>query len=163
MAAAVNADDLLQRVHRLEAIEAVRATLSRYAATCDSLSAGEDLGDLFTEDAVLSTVAVHEGRPAILDYYAGVFGSLSAARHHIVNSAIELEEPERARHRGYYLAILTRDGESTAVFGDYDDVLVRGADGRWRFREKGNHGAGSLPLGVSQPAAAASVTTDEAR
>lgn len=138
--------ELEHRIERLEAVEGVRELLWRYAATVDRLPPAHELSDLFTEDAVLVNPDRHEGRQAVLDYYGAVLGSLEWARHHIVNSLIEIEGPGRARHRGYFLAFLCRDGSEMVVYGDYDDVVVRGDDGRWRFKEKGNHAAGASTL-----------------
>lgn len=138
--------DLAERVERLEAIEAVRELIWRYASTVDRLGDIGELADLFTEDAVLTNPDRHEGRQAILDYYGGVLSALESARHHIVNSTIVVEAPGRARHRGYFLAFLRRGDDELVVVGDYDDVAVRGEDGRWRFSEKGNHTAGVKAL-----------------
>jgi ketosteroid isomerase-like protein len=138
--------DLAARVERLEAIEGVRELLWRYASTMDRLPPIAELADLFTEDAVLQGADRHEGRQAILAYYEGILSSLTAARHHIVNSTIAVESGARARHRGYFLALLERDGATLLVHGDYDDVVVRGADGRWRFQEKGNLGMSATTL-----------------
>lgn len=154
----MSTDDLARRLGRLEAIEAVRELLARYAAACDRLQAN-DLTDLFTEDAVLTSASRYEGRTAIIDYYDGVLSSLVSARHHVINSAIELETPDRATHRAYFLAFLTRDSGPTVVLGDYLDVVVRGTDDVWRFREKGNFGAGSIPLSSG----AAALTIEQKR
>lgn len=137
-------DELQARVERLEAAEAVRALLWRYATTMDRLAPAEELADLFTEDVVLETGSRHEGREAVLAYYVGVLSTLTAARHHVVTTTVEVQGPGRARHRGYFLALLDRRGEIRMVYGDYDDVVVRGHDGRWRFERKGNRGAGSI-------------------
>lgn len=142
----MTADDLAARVERLEAAEGVRELLWRYASTLDRLPPIEELTDLFTADAVLLSADRHEGREAILAYYDGVLSSLTAARHHIATSTIAVEGPDRARHRAYFLAVLERGGETRLVYGDYDDVVVRGADGRWRFQEKGNIGRGATRL-----------------
>ncbi|NLT07234.1 MAG: nuclear transport factor 2 family protein [Solirubrobacterales bacterium] len=141
-------DDTAARLERLEAAEGVRELLQRYTATVDALPPVERLADLFCEDAVLVNPDRHEGRAAILDYYGGVLGGLEWSRHHVVNSAIEVEGPGRARHRGAFFALLRRAGADSdlLVFGDYDDVAVRGEDGRWRFAVKGNHMAGTRTL-----------------
>jgi uncharacterized protein (TIGR02246 family) len=145
----MSTEDLTARVERVEAAEGVRDLLWRYASTMDRLPPIEELADLFTEDAVLESADRHEGRDAILAYYDGVLSSLTAARHHVVNSTISVEGPDRARHRGYFLALLERGGETLLVHGDYDDLVVRGADGRWRFQQKGNLGMGSITVQVT--------------
>jgi uncharacterized protein (TIGR02246 family) len=142
----MSADDLAARVERLEAAEGVRDLLWRYASTLDRLPPIEELADLFTADAVLLSADRHEGREAILAYYDGVLSSLTSARHHVTTSTIAIEGSDRAHHRGYYLALLQRDGATLLAYGDYDDVVVRGADGRWRFHEKGNISRGATTL-----------------
>lgn len=139
-------DDIQARLERLEAAEGVRELLNRYATTVDRLPPVDELADLFTEDAVLINPDRHEGRGAILDYYGGVLSSLEWSRHHVVNSAIELSGPGRARHRGAFFALLRRDGGDLLVFGDYDDEAVRGDDGRWRFEVKRNQISGVRTL-----------------
>jgi hypothetical protein len=158
MAAAMS-DDITQRLDRLEAVEGVRLLLARYAIASDSLLAG-NLVELFTEDVVLRNPAEYHGRDAVLQYYDGVLSTLISGRHHIVNSTIEIEAPDRARHRGYFLAFLFRATEALIVFGNYDDVVVRGADGAWRFQEKGNYAAGTAPLPTGAPAPTPTLTTD---
>jgi hypothetical protein len=138
--------DLEARIERLEAVEGVRELVWRYASTVDRLGPIDELAHVFTEDAVMINPDRHEGRGAILDYYGRVLGGFDFARHHIVNSTVTIEGPGRARHRSYFLAFIRKRGDELVVFGDYDDVAVRGDDGRWRFSEKGNHTAGVTTL-----------------
>ena len=139
--------ELEERIERLEAVEDLRTLLARYAAVVDNDKDVNRLRDLFTEDAALENPTRYEGREAILEYYLGVMKSLEASRHHVVNSSFELEAPDRARHRGAFLAYLARDGVMSLVCGDYDDEVVRGNDGRWRFSVKRNDIKLVRPLG----------------
>jgi ketosteroid isomerase-like protein len=138
---AVAMSDLERRVECLEQAEEVRAFLRRYVTTMDNNPTLDALGELFTEDAVLTNPTRYVGRDAILAYYGGVLDAMESSRHHIVNSAIAIEDDGTARHLGSFVAFIRRDGRELVVQGDYDDVLVRGSDGRWRFREKGNQTA----------------------
>jgi ketosteroid isomerase-like protein len=144
MAAAMS--DLESRLERVEAVEGVRELLWRYASTVDRLGPIEELADAFTEDAVLINPDRIEGRQAILEYYGGVLGSVEFAHHHITNSTITVEQPGRARHRSYFVALIRRAGGEVLVFGEYDDVAVRCDDGLWRFSEKGNNVASATAL-----------------
>lgn len=131
--------DLELRLARLEAKEDVRATVARYCELNDEITSLEALVGLFTEDAVMTNPAgEHRGRDAISRYYHAFFdGSVQFARHHTMNQVIDIPEPDVARHRSYFLAMLGKDGESRIAFGRYDDVLVR-TDGRWLFSTKVN-------------------------
>jgi hypothetical protein len=53
------------------------------------------------------------------------------------------------RHRGAFLAYVTRGGVTSLLCGDYDDEVVRGDDGRWRFRVKRNAIRVAHPLATS--------------
>jgi SnoaL-like domain len=75
----VNDADLLRRLARLEAEQAVRRVMTRYMRLCDQPDAGfpiAELGALFTTDAIWegggSTYGVafgqHEGRGAIMEF-----------------------------------------------------------------------------------------------
>ena len=139
--------ELQERIERLEAVEELRALLTRYATVVDNDKDVNRLRDLFTEDAALENPTRYEGRDAILDYYLGVMLALEASRHHIVNSSFELETPDRAQHRGAFLAYVARDGVVSLLCGDYDDEVVRGDDGRWRFSVKRNDIKLVRPLG----------------
>jgi SnoaL-like protein len=129
---------LEERIERLEAAEELRALLATYASVVDNDKDVNRLRDLFTADAALENPTRYEGRDAILEYYLGVMQALEASRHHVVNSSFEFETPTRVRHRGAFLAYVTRGGVTSLLCGDYDDEVVRGDDGRWRFRVKRN-------------------------
>ena len=138
-------DDILERLARLEAIEAVRGVMATYFERCDALEDPEQLGALFTEDAVLRNPAVFEGRTTIVEYYEKVFANLTFSRHHGMNQTITVDGTDHATHRSYFLATLAKDGTSYIAFGSYNDTLQR-ADGVWRFQEKINEVVAFTPL-----------------
>jgi hypothetical protein len=113
----------------------------------DALPPISELGDLFTEDATLRTgPAALVGRAAILEHYDRVLSPLVACRHYIANSTIEPLGPTAARHRSYFVALLNGESEAKLVQGSYDDEVVRGDDGTWRFHRKGNQGTIVVPM-----------------
>lgn len=128
-----------ERIEALEAKDEVREFVARYCTLNDALTQLDDLVGLFTEDAVMVNAAgEHVGRPAIEAYYRAFFdGSTEFARHHTTNQVIDIVEPGVARHRSYFIAFLGRQGESKVAFGQYDDVIVKTAQG-WRFSRKVN-------------------------
>lgn len=147
--------DLEERVAALEAKDEVRATIARYCTLNDRRTAVDELMTLFTEDAVMhNATGAIEGWDAISAYYHRFFdGSVTFARHHVMNQVITLVGPGVARHEAYFVAHLGKGGESRQVFGRYDDTLVKTADG-WKFRTKVNDsvlvtraGAGWLGVG----------------
>jgi SnoaL-like domain len=142
----MSADDLIRRIERLEAAEGVRDLVARYARVIDGTDLAGEFSSIFTADAVLYSNGEYTGRTAIFEYYESVLSQVTFSRHHILNSAITVEAVDRARHRGAFLAMLGRGGQSIVVFGDYDDLAVRGSDGLWRFAIKGNQTIGSTTL-----------------
>src|SRR5437868_1281480 len=101
-------EDLEQRVARLEAIEGVRRTLSDYVIALDS-GRLDDLGDLFTEDAVfemaglapLSTLdGTYHGRQSIIgDFYGrlrqrGDPGASFGSGHYATNQRVDVAGDE---------------------------------------------------------------------
>jgi hypothetical protein len=132
-------------LERLRVAEAVRALLWRYTTAIDSERSVDQVADAFVADAVLLNHDRFEGLSAISSYYADVLASLEVSRHHITNSIIECESPTRARHHGTFLAVIKRDGKTSLLSGDYDDIVVKCPDGLWRFQQKGNY------IRVSQP------------
>lgn len=132
-----------ERIAALEAKDEVRELVARYCSLNDALTRLDELVGLFTDDAVMVNAAGdHVGRAAIDAYYRAFFdGSTEFARHHTMNQVIDILEPGVARHRSYFIAFLGRQGDSKIAFGEYDDVLVKTAEG-WRFSRKGNHVVG---------------------
>jgi uncharacterized protein (TIGR02246 family) len=147
VAAAMSEASIESRLERLEAAEDIRSLLRRYTSTMDALPPISELADLFTEDATLNTGSAEVvGRAAILEHYDRVLSPLVSCRHYLSNSTIEPLGPGVARHRSYFVALLNGEGEAKLIQGDYDDELVRGADGAWRFRRKGNQGTIVIPV-----------------
>jgi uncharacterized protein (TIGR02246 family) len=139
--------DAETRLANLEAKDEVRAFIASYCTIIDRIDEVGDLADLFTEDAVLRNPAgVLSGREAIQSYYAAFYADgVKFSRHHAVNQVITILEPGAARHEAYFIAMIGRRGESTVVFGRYEDLVVK-QDGVWRFKDKLNDVAGAASL-----------------
>src|SRR3546814_11082747 len=82
-------DQLVARITKLEAIDAVLKAKHRYGELVDRLADRidqddlQDLGQLFTEDADIDFVAVRlPGRPGILDLYGGTMQQNFSWRWH---------------------------------------------------------------------------------
>ncbi len=133
----------------LEAREQIRDTIARYAHCVDG-GRFDDLVELFATDGVLEVEGKppHRGRSAIRDVVTGTGRDLAAGagapriRHHVTNVLIELDGPDRARARCYFLAVTDRGVDH---WGRYRDELVRGPGGRWRFAHRRVRTDGVVP------------------
>lgn len=99
--------------------EQIRDTIARYAHCVDG-GRFDELVDLFVPDGVLEVEgeAPHRGRNAIRAFVTGVGDDIAASRgaprirHHVGNVLVDLDGPDRARARSYFLAV-TDTGVST--------------------------------------------------
>jgi 3-phenylpropionate/cinnamic acid dioxygenase small subunit len=120
----------------LEAREQIRDTIARYAHYVDG-GRFDELVELFVPDGVLEVEgeAPHRGRDAIRAFVAGVGHDIAAStgapriRHHVGNVLVELEGPEGARARSYFLAVTDAGVDH---WGRYRDQLVPSGE-QWRF------------------------------
>ena len=134
----------------LEAREHIRDTIARYAHSVDG-GRFDELVELFAPDGVLEIEGepAHRGRDAIRDFVTGTGRDLAAAtgepriRHHVGDVVIELDAPERARARCYFLAVTDRGVDH---WGRYRDELVPSGD-RWRFAHRRVRTDGAAPGG----------------
>lgn len=137
-------------VWELAAREQIRDTIARYAHCVDG-GRFDDLVELFVPDGVLEVEGepAHRGRDAILAFVIGTGRDLAAEtgapriRHHVGNVVIELDAPERARARCYFLAVTDRGVDH---WGRYRDELVPSGD-RWRFAHRRVRTDGAAPGG----------------
>ena len=138
--------EILARLDALEAESAVRRVMADYMRLCDSLDADtpmDELGALFTVDAVWegkgarygSTFGRHEGRAAILamlDAYRGPQPHFAMNAHFLASEMIAVEG-ETAQ--GSWMMLQT----STYATGASDlraarlEVAFAREDGRWRI------------------------------
>ncbi len=133
--------DVEARLRRLEDREAILATLHLYAHAIDYNLEGE-WTDLWTEDAELYWPG-HEpvpltGRGMIVEHFRDHPHAPASWMKHFLVEPLVLLDGERAHVNSYYARLegepWSTDGPRLASFGRYEDDLVRGADGRWRFQ-----------------------------
>ncbi|CAN7306392.1 nuclear transport factor 2 family protein [Phenylobacterium sp. LjRoot225] len=140
------ATDLLGRLAALEAESAIRRLMAEYMRLCDQLDAAtpmEELGELFTEDAVwaggggryAATFGAHEGRDAIvamLGRYRGPPPHFAMNAHFLCSEAIAVHGP---RGEGAWTMLQTStfaDGSSQLSAARLDVAFARKA-GSWRI------------------------------
>ena len=126
---------LLDRIQRLEDIEAIRNLKSRYAAACDDGYDANRIAELFTEDAVWDggSLGVAEGRESIRSFFEKASDAIPFAIHHVTNPAIEVDG-DRATGSWYlWQPCVFADGDRAVwMAGPYRDSFRREA-GEWRF------------------------------
>jgi hypothetical protein len=130
-----NGGDLEARIRRLEDIHEIGQLRARY---CQFLDDGrwDELAELFTEDGTFAGVATARGRPALRTFFAELQkGPLSAWWHFSSNETVTVEG-DRARGETWLDQPCVIEGQAHIAAGRYSDDMVRGGDGRWRFRER---------------------------
>ncbi len=127
--------DSESRLAQLEAKDAIRELKARYARACDAGFDLDELAEVFSENAVFDAGAFgrHDGRRAILDYYAAVPDSISWGMHFVANPTIAVaDDGQTAEASWYFLQPATLSERAVWVMGSYRDEYVRESDG-WRF------------------------------
>lgn len=132
-------DDLARRIDRLESIEAIRTLKHRYMTYCDLGYPPDQLGPLFTEDAVWTSkdFGHHAGRPAIEAFFAGVSSQIVFAAHLAMNGIVEVDGDRGAGTWRILMPCTIVDGgrkTSRWLLGDYVEEYVR-RNGTWLFRK----------------------------
>jgi len=133
-------EDLLHRVARLEAKEAVLSTLNRYLYSLDT-GFGDDIIDCYTEDAILDVPNfpgaggddLHfEGRAEIAPLYAPYAEATPGIRggHHSANVAVNIADDLESADLSAYFMTSTPNGVQG---GRYEGTMRLDADGSWRW------------------------------
>jgi ketosteroid isomerase-like protein len=146
-----------ERLRRLEDERAILRTLYLYSHGIDYDLEAEWL-DCFTDDARLYWPGQepYEGHRAIAEVFrAHPHAPASWMKHFVALPLIEVEG-DSARVNSYYQRLVgepwtAEGGPKVASFGRYEDVLVRGDDGKWRFKERRAHNEAGLEGGVKAP------------
>lgn len=130
--------DLLTRVRRLEDLHDIGQLRAQY---CQALDEGrwDDLADLFTPDGTFVGLSSARGHDELRSFFAGLQdGALSGWWHFSSNETIDLlGTPADAATGATWLdQPCVVDGRAHTAAGRYDDRMVRGDDGRWRFAER---------------------------
>ena len=135
-------EQLVARIDRLDAIEAIRELKARYADVCDTGYDPVRMRPFFTEDAVWDggpRFGRHEGVDAICDFFAGISSEITWALHYMVAPIIDVADDARSASGTWYLlepcTIATPGGPRAMVItGRYADRYRLERDG-WKFSE----------------------------
>lgn len=126
---------LVERLGRLEDVEAARMATWRYATAVDTLDF-DMLADAFTEDAVLtSSSGVRRGRDAIVEHYRAALADPVARKHFLVNPRVSWNGPGDVTVDSVFSFTYVDDTTSLFGWGDYRD-RIRVEDGVGRIAEK---------------------------
>jgi uncharacterized protein (TIGR02246 family) len=129
------------RLRRIEACEAIRALIARYAVGADRKNDPAIMGPLFSADAewVLEGTAHLTGRDAIAEGLAGLGRSyVTWSLHYMVSPLIELADDALSATCRWYLWELATmkqpDGsEADTWYGGWYDSRLSVHDGVWLF------------------------------
>jgi 3-phenylpropionate/cinnamic acid dioxygenase small subunit len=115
----------------------VRAAIAAYAQALDD-GRTDDVLATFTPAGVcdIPGLGEHEGHDALRAAYDRV-KPRRPQRHLVLNTLVtEWDEHEASATSDVVFLLQTHDGWSVQLVGRYDDKLVRGDDGTWRFRSR---------------------------
>lgn len=140
---------LEDRVRELEDERDVLRTLHQYVQALDDLVLEQFL-DCFTEDGVFETQTkapwAHannvrlQGHDELAAYFhrraAGKGDPPRPSGHHMVTPDIRIQGDEAIVKAHFAVYYADDEGPGFQTMGRYRDVLVRCADGRWRFKER---------------------------
>lgn len=131
--------NLEHKVSVLEAIEEIKNLKAEYAKVCDTGYKSAGFAPMFTEDAVWEDTTGrfgrHDGRKAILDFFAGTSGQISWALHYMIAPNIKVaDDLVNAEGTWYLWQPCTINGSAVWLTGQYFDRYRKQADG-WKFSE----------------------------
>lgn len=128
----------------LVARESIRELIARYNQYGDR-ARFEPMLELFAPDATLELSAdeAYSGHSAIRGFFEGVSGGVRLLRHMTATLQIDVEGPDLARGRCYFV-VLTESGLDH--WGSYRDEFRR-IDGAWRFARRSVRVDGVTPGG----------------
>ena len=145
-------------VQQLIAAEEIRGLLYDYAFRLD-MNHTKELAELFLEDCevLYGPGFGAKGREAYAKTLEGVGSYFKATSHHVSNIVIDFTGDNEANVRSIVYAWhrYNREQPDSHLWGQYHDVVVRGADGQWRFKrrelrttgEQDFHVKKTLPIG----------------
>lgn len=137
---------LMQRITLLEDERAILDTLHRYGQAIDAHQA-DAWAELFTEDGEFlcvddagNVIIREQGRGALIDWARGFAQGETLLMKHCVIAPVISIDGDRAKVESYFSNLVEnqdRQGPPHIRFmGRYSDDMVKGADGRWRFRQR---------------------------
>ena len=135
----MNTDELAQRIHTLESIEAIKKLKARYCALCDNQYDADSLAELFTEDAVWDGGGFgrHEGREAIRKFFQSAPEIFPFAIHNVMNPIIEIDgvNVDTATGQWYIFqaCTLAKSNQAAWLAGRYNEKYEK-QGGEWKFK-----------------------------
>lgn len=129
------ADSNDDRIRMLEDRAEITQLVARYGPAVDDREY-EQLGDLYTSDAIFDSVGGRiSGRDQVIDYYRMKGDEYGATYHYPNSTEIHLDGPDDARGVVCAHAELSINGETFAIALRYHDTYRR-EGGAWRFYER---------------------------
>lgn len=128
-------DDLEARLAALEAREAIRQLVARYALALDSRNVA-DLADLFVSD--VRTADGRQGRGALAEWFDGILRPYTTTFHLIGGHVIDLVDADHATGVLYCRPEHEVGDQWIVMPVQYWDRYAR-EDGRWYFRSRSVH------------------------
>lgn len=133
--------DLERRIDRLESLEAIRKLKHTYCKFCDNGYDPDGIASLFWDDAVWDAgpgFGSYRGPDAIREFFDGVSGQITWARHLVVNELIEVEGDSATGEfqiiQPCTFASAEREGGQAAwLIGKYTEEYTRN-DGVWKYQ-----------------------------
>jgi ketosteroid isomerase-like protein len=131
--------DLIKRVERLEARNAISELVTAYAVACDEHDLAR-LETLFTDDICFesaSGVLRSEGKEAVMAMFARVLATRGPGYHWTHDHVITIDPGDEDCASGSILshAETTPDGKPSLAAMRYADRYVR-VGGKWKFRSR---------------------------
>lgn len=132
-------EELLRRVAKLEAIEAIKRLKFQYCAYCDDQYDPDGIAGLFTEDGIWDgeIFGRHVGRAAIREHFKRDAADIIFAAHLAMNPLIEIDGPDKARGKWRLImpATVVHDKQKEArwLLCAYDEEY-RYVGGKWLFK-----------------------------
>jgi ketosteroid isomerase-like protein len=132
---------------RLAALEDERGVIATLHAYGHAIDAGDEERwlDCFAEDGRFSASGENRekmgfdvrGREQLAAFIAAHTRRPEQFHQHLVVEPVIEIDGDRARCTSYFLVLMRHERmPRIRAFGRYEDELVRGADGRWRFRHR---------------------------
>lgn len=142
-------DALTARVARLEDERAILDTLHRYGQAADR---GDDAvwTDLFTEDGVFAAfdrggqlLFRLEGRAELQPWLRKFRAGETRLSKHVVLAPVIVIDGATALVKSYLTRLIENEDPyqppAVLLMGRYEDEMVRGPDGKWRFHRRTAH------------------------
>jgi uncharacterized protein (TIGR02246 family) len=128
--------------------EAIDALIARYSTGLDTLNPDIYVSAFTRDGQFTSGDRVRKGQAEIRSIITDLLATREKRKaegapapgpmHHVVtNGFVEFVGKDEARHRAYWMTVVTRpeNKREIAAMGSYDDVVVR-QNGRWLFKSR---------------------------